>query len=344
MNLTLRLAFAVAGAILAALGYALFGMAGALAGAALSAVLAPLAWQRLQPAPAPAATGLNLPSLEKKSGLSSEPPLPAPLSAPVDAGAPSRMHYTLTELSAASDALALRLEQHTKDMERLVVINHDLGQGSQHMEAFATLASKEASRTAKAASEGLLHVDQELDHVEDFKGVLGRSTQLIVELKEMGGRIGRFLTQISGISRRTNLLALNAGIEAARAGEAGRGFAVVAVEIRGLAESSGHAVAEITAILTEVQLRLDEITMAIRANSALEESVELTRSAGEIFTRIRDELEQNSGMLAALGESVQGLSRDQELLSRAIGSSAKAGREGSDAARRLAELAREALA
>ncbi len=232
-------------------------------------------------------------------------------------------------------------------MERLVVINHDLGQGSQHMEAFATLASKEASRTAKAASEGLLHVDQELDHVEDFKGVLGRSTQLIVELKEMGGRIGRFLTQISGISRRTNLLALNMRqqVEAARCRrEAGRGFAVVAVEIRGLAESSGHAVAEITAILTEVQLRLDEITMAIRANSALEESVELTRSAGEIFTRIRDELEQNSGMLAALGDSVQGLSRDQELLSRAISISAKAGREGSDAARRLAELAREALA
>jgi methyl-accepting chemotaxis protein len=336
MKSLVRLALAAAGALLAGLGHAAWGWPGAVAGGAVAAALAPWFWERLLPRaeepPAP------LPSLDK--GL-----LPMPAMEPdlvqASAEVPQRVQHALAELSASCDALASRLEQQTKDMERLVLINHDLGQGSLHLQDYATMASKEASRTAKAASEGLLHVDQELDHVEDFRGVLGRSTQLITELKEMGGRIGRFLTQISGISRRTNLLALNAGIEAARAGEAGRGFAVVAVEIRSLAESSSHAVAEITAILTEVQLRLDEITMAIRANSALEESVELTRSAGEIFTRIRDELEQNSGMLAALGDSVQGLSRDQELLSRAIGASARTGRDGADAARRLADQARE---
>lgn len=337
--MTKALAFfllAALGALLSGLGLAVFGSVGALIGAAAAAVLGPKVLSALTGAPQARGIAPTLPSLEKSPVVA-----PLPLAGPVESD--HGLRAASAEIAAACEALSARLEQHHRDMGKLVTINQDLGRGSQHLQEYASMASQEAGRTAKAASEGLQHVDQELDHVEDFKGVLGRSSQLINELKEMGGRIGRFLTQISGISRRTNLLALNAGIEAARAGEAGRGFAVVAVEIRSLAEASGHAVAEITAILMEVQSRLDEVTQAIQANKALEESVELTRSAGEIFTRIRDELEQNSGMLAALGESVEALTRDQELLSRAIAQSAKASREGAEQAQKLATQAREAL-
>jgi methyl-accepting chemotaxis protein len=242
----------------------------------------------------------------------------------------AHLHRSLNELSR-------EIEEEGADLRRLVAINRDLGRASAQLKDYAVNASKEASRTARSAGEGLENVDRELSQVEDFKGVLSRSGELMGELKEMSSRVGRFLTQISGIARRTNLLALNAGIEAARAGEAGRGFAVVAVEIRSLAESSAKAVEEITAILMEVQIRLDEISEAIRANTALEESMELTRSAGEVFTRIRDELEQNSGMLSALGDSVEGLSRDQSLLTQAIEKVSEHGRSASARVRRLAE-------
>jgi methyl-accepting chemotaxis protein len=234
-------------------------------------------------------------------------------------------------------SLAKEIELEGGDLRRLIAINDDLGRTSLQLKQYAMDASREAARTATAAAEGLKGVDIELEHVESFKGVLGRSGELMSELKEMSDRVGRFLTQISGIARRTNLLALNAGIEAARAGEAGRGFAVVAHEIRSLAESSAKAVDEITGILTEIQIRMDEINAAMKANSALEESMELTRSAGEVFARIRDELEQNSGMLAALGGSVEALSRDQGLLSQAIEKVAHHGQSASSKVQRLAD-------
>lgn len=198
------------------------------------------------------------------------------------------------------------------------LIAGDLQRQNLRLHEYVAEAAHEAEAASSAAKEGIRQVDQELGTVREFKGVLNRSATLIGELREMSSRISRFLTQISGVARRTNLLALNAGIEAARAGESGKGFAVVAVEIRVLAESSAKTVNEMTQILEEIQTRTDDVVAAIGANKAIEQSMELTESAGEIFARIVEEIEKNNASLTMVKDSVAESGHDQELFASAL--------------------------
>lgn len=71
--------------------------------------------------------------------------------------------------------------------------------------------------------------------MEIYKNYIDQMKQSVSEIEQMVG-------VVRDISKKTDLLALNASIEAARAGHAGKGFAVVADEVGRLSERSQQSI------------------------------------------------------------------------------------------------------
>jgi methyl-accepting chemotaxis protein len=124
------------------------------------------------------------------------------------------------------------------------------------------------------------------------------ATGLIAQLSESSDRIGDVSRLISSIAGQTNLLALNATIEAARAGESGKGFAVVAGEVKSLAQRSGEATGDITAMIHAIQA--DSVATA----RALEEIVHAISLMDSEQTTIASAVEQQSMTAADISARV----------------------------------------
>jgi len=139
------------------------------------------------------------------------------------------------------------------------------------------------------------------------------SIHSIEEIHETAEKTNELVKIVSRIAAQTNLLSMNAAIEAAHAGDKGRGFAVVADEVRKLASSSTSNTGEIS----------ENISLL---NKKVEQGVETSRSAGEVLSRILEEINRSSllsrEIAAAMTEQKHGTAELLKLVTKAVETSA----------------------
>jgi len=112
---------------------------------------------------------------------------------------------------------------------------------------------------------------------------------------ESSNKIIKIMDLLTNISKKTNLLALNASIEAGRAGEYGRGFAVVAEEVRKLADESKNSV-------FSTSKEIDEIIKRIHSTSSAMEGI---NASSEEQTASMEEIAETANKLGNLAEELK---------------------------------------
>jgi methyl-accepting chemotaxis protein len=180
--------------------------------------------------------------------------------------------------------------------------------------------SHKLSRQVKIqADEGHAVVSEAASALAEIQTAVDFSHSGIMRLSDNSTRIDGIINVINDITKRTNLLALNASIIAAQAGEYGRSFGVVADEIRNLSLQTGQSTGEITSIIEEIlkesRAAADNIS---QTRTLVQKGVQLGRNTSEALNTIiasaNQSLDMTEEIMVATREQAQGV----DLVTRSI--------------------------
>ncbi|OLU26283.1 methyl-accepting chemotaxis protein [Pseudomonas sp. PA15(2017)] len=223
------------------------------------------------------------------------------------------------ELAESSQLNADGVASAQLQIEQIVTAIHEMSATVQEVARNAETAALAAGEADTAAVEGQDKTRHAVHLIGNLAEVIDHSAEAMANLKQQSVNIGSVLDVIKAVADQTNLLALNAAIEAARAGEAGRGFAVVADEVRGLAQRTQGATAEIEGLIGNLQRITDEAAQYMQhCQASSQQSVEGVSQAGETVARIVAMIERINGMNQQIAAAAEEQSTVAEQINQSV--------------------------
>jgi twitching motility protein PilJ len=202
--------------------------------------------------------------------------------------------------STSTELLAVSIEQ-LREIRETGQSVLDMASRINDVSTQAQESSRVARQSLTAAGSGLQAVQNAIGGMNSIRNQIQETSKRIKRLGESSQEIGEITELISDITEQTNVLALNAAIQAASAGEAGRGFSVVAEEVQRLAERSGDATRQISALVKTIQTDTQDAVAAMeRSTRGVVEGAKLSDSAGTALS----EIDRVSRRLADLIEQI----------------------------------------
>ena len=203
---------------------------------------------------------------------------------------------SVDETSTAVNEISVAIEQVTRNLDHLAGIVHQSASAMEqinctisNVEQNAAISHEVSSQVKTQAEESMTVVTETIASLAEIQKSVELSYDAIKRLVENSTRIENIVSVINDITKRTNLLALNASIIAAQAGEYGKSFGVVADEIRNLSLQTGHSTGEITGIIEEIMSESKTAASNITTSKNLvHQGVDLGHSTGESLKAIFD--------------------------------------------------------
>jgi methyl-accepting chemotaxis protein len=184
----------------------------------------------------------------------------------------------------------------------------------------STVVSHRLSRGVKEqADKGSNIVKENIASLAEIQNSVDQSYMGIKRLSENSSRIEGIVNVINDITKRTNLLALNASIIAAQAGEYGKSFGVVADEIRNLSLQTGQSTGEITGIIEEIMGESKNAAHNITLTKELvKKGVKLGQETGEALKVIVETSQNAMEMTEEINIATEEQAKSVQLVTRSI--------------------------
>ena len=199
----------------------------------------------------------------------------------------TRVAQTTAQVESTSTELLAASTEQLREIRETGQSVLDMASRINGVSAQAQESSQVARQSLTAAESGLKAVQNAIGGMNSIRDQIQETSKRIKRLGESSQEIGEITELISDITEQTNVLALNAAIQAASAGEAGRGFSVVAEEVQRLAERSGDATRQISALVKAIQTDTQDAVAAMeRSTQGVVEGAKLSDSAGTALSEI----------------------------------------------------------
>ncbi|CAH2032085.1 methyl-accepting chemotaxis protein [Trichlorobacter ammonificans] len=233
---------------------------------------------------------------------------------------------SVDETSTAVNEISVAIEEVSRNLDTLAGIVHQAASAMEEIASTITSVERSAAMSHEVSSqvqnqtgEGRRAVNDTIGFLADIQHSVEESYAGITRLAEKSGRIENIVSVINDITKRTNLLALNASIIAAQAGEYGRSFGVVADEIRNLSLQTGHSTGEITGIIDEIMFESRQAADRITSTKGLvSRGVELGHAMGETLQSIYDRSVCSMEMTQEIKQATEEQSTSVQLVARSM--------------------------
>lgn len=238
---------------------------------------------------------------------------------------------TSTRLNDDAQSQISKLGETLKSVNN---ITNDLDEVAQ-----ATYGAKEDSIKSKEASEqGEKLVKATIQRMDGIRNNIQESSKKIKKLGESAQTITNIIDLIRDITKKINILSLNAAIQAASSKSSTREFTVLAQEVQELAKDSEEATSKIEELVKDIQEDTAEAIASMeRTTQEVVEGAKLTNEAGEALKQIGElsiqvaeqvqeaanKLEEKSGEMALVSLGMEDLRKISEQTVESSASSQK---------------------
>ncbi|MFQ5579498.1 MAG: methyl-accepting chemotaxis protein [Nitrospiria bacterium] len=201
------------------------------------------------------------------------------------------MSTSISQMAENTESLAMTADETASSISQMNGSIKEVGHNAKESAQLTEKVSREAAELGMGA------IEKTIQGMDKIRQAVEQSSEVIIKLNKRSEQIGKVLTIIEEVTRKTNLLALNAAILAAQAGDEGKGFSVVGDEIKNLADRTAASTQEIAQLIRDVQVEAkDAVTKTREGIDSVEEGSRLSMEARESFSKILERSRRSSEM------------------------------------------------